>query len=103
MTCDDDGRDKLERRDEVRLDRQRALGRGKRTGRVVRRLEPLRFLEQVLGARRVVSRQWIASTMRTASSSVNTRNELVRTLPWLLTASETRVIVSSSGASAITT
>ena len=38
-----------------------------------------------------------------ASRSVNTRNELVRTLPWLLTASETRVIVSSSGASAMTT
>lgn len=43
------------------------------------------------------------STSCSASRSSNTRNEFVRTLPWLLTASATRVMVSSSGASAMTT
>lgn len=44
-----------------------------------------------------------ASTSATASVSVKTRKEFVRTFPWLLTARDTRVIVSSSGASATIT
>jgi len=44
-----------------------------------------------------------ASTSFNSSCSVNTRNEDVRTLPWLLTDIDTRDIVSSSGASAMTT
>lgn len=48
-------------------------------------------------------RQRMPSTSASASASVKTRNEFVRTLPWLLTASDTRVIASSSGASAMTT
>lgn len=43
------------------------------------------------------------SMRASASDSVNTRKLFVRTLPWADTASETRVIVSSSGASATTT
>ncbi len=43
------------------------------------------------------------STRSTVSSSVKTRNEFVRTFPCALTASETRVIASSSGASAMIT
>lgn len=76
--------------------RQRDRAGGVAGGMARERLcqQPFRF---------VGSRQSRPSVNASASCSVNTRKELVRTLPWLLTASETRVIVSSSGASAMTT
>lgn len=71
-------------------------------GVVVLRLALLRLSQQVVrfGAR-VAQRS--PSISCNASGSLKTRNEFVRTFPWLLTAREMRVIVSSSGASAITT
>lgn len=95
-------REMLERLDVVGVEFERApheinAGRG-----VVCGLQALRLGEQC--ARRVVlGGQCSPSTSASASCSVNTRKLFVRTLPWLLTASATRVIVSSSGASAVIT
>lgn len=75
-----------------RRDRLRGIARLVRCERLI-----------VCGAGVVVRAQVSPSTSFSASFSVNTRNEFVRTLPWLLTASDTRVIDASSGASAITT
>ena len=92
----------LQRLDVVRVEIERAARERDARGRVVGGLAPLRLGEERAGLVVRVG-QCIASTSFSASSSVNTRNEFVRTLPWLLTASDTRVIVSSSGASAMTT
>lgn len=60
-------------------------------------------LTKQIGGAGVERRQDAPSTSCNASASVNTRNVLVRTFPWLLTARATRVMASSLGASAMTT
>ncbi len=94
-------RQMLERFRVVRVDGDRASCQFDRARRVAGRVR-----SQSIGvqrARLVVRRRYrMPSTSCNASCSVKTRNEFVRTLPWLLTASDTRVIVSSSGASATT-
>lgn len=92
----------LDRLDVVRIEIERLSGECDARRGIVRGLTLLCFGEE-RPCRRMRVAQCIASTNFSASSSVKTRNEFVRTLPWLLTASETRVIVSSSGASAMTT
>ena len=99
---DEQRREVLERLSERRVELDGPLRERDGAAGVARRCRCTRVVEQALGAR-VRRRQRMPSTSLRASSSVKTRNELVRTLPWPLTASETRVIVSSSGASAITT
>ncbi len=99
---DQQRRELLQRFDVVGITLQRALRQLQARGDVVRGLAPLCFGEQGAG---IVARlaQCNPSTSLSASGSVNTRNEFVRTLPWLPTARDTRVIVSSSGASAMMT
>lgn len=87
----------FERLREVRIKRDRRARQFDAASRVSRSVCVERFLEQ---SARVVRSQFAPSIIDNVSASVKTRNELVRTLPWLLTASETRVIVWSSGASA---
>jgi len=92
----------LERLDAVRVQSQRLTRECHASCDIASRVALLRAEEQrvrLFAGRRQLS----PSTNRNASGSVNTRNEFVRTLPWPLTASDTRVIVSSSGASATTT
>jgi hypothetical protein len=92
----------FERFDVRRIEVERLAGQFDARGDVTRRVaDECSFEER---PRLIVLRgQCSPSTSFRASCSSNTRNELVRTFPWLLTASETRVIVSSSGASAMTT
>ncbi len=99
---DEDGCEVLERFDVVGVDLERAMREGHTARDVARGVALLCLGKERAG---VVSRaaQCMPSSRERSSASVKTRNELVRTFPWLLTASETRVIVSSSGASAMTT
>ena len=99
---DEDRREMLERFDAVGIDRERLAREFHARGDVTGGVALLGLGKQ--GAR-VVSgaAQCMPSSIVRSSGSVKTRKEFVRTLPWLLTASETRVIVSSSGASAMTT
>jgi hypothetical protein len=92
----------LERLDIVRVDGDGASCEFDAARNVAGRMQPPRLLEDRprLGARVA---QRTPSISLSVSSSLKTRKEFVRTLPWLLTASDTRVIVSSSGASAMTT
>ena len=92
----------LQRFDVVGVKLQRASRQIQARSDVMRGLTPLGLGEQSAG---FIARlaQCNPSTSLSASGSVNTRNEFVRTLPWLPTARETRVIVSSSGASAMMT
>lgn len=83
----------------IRFERNRRTREVNAAGGIPRGVGCQRFLEQ---AARFARRQIVPSIMDNVSASVKTRNEFVRTLPWLLTASDTRVIVSSSGASAST-
>lgn len=91
----------FQRFDVIRIDGERASAQRDRL-RCVARFMSFECLPEKV-ARFVRLRQPIASTSFNSSSSVNTRNEAVRTLPWLLTDIDTRDIVSSSGASAMTT
>ncbi len=88
--------------DAVRVERQGLARERHARGDVVRRVTGLRLAKELA---RLVDRvaQRLPSISPSASFSVKTRNEFVRTFPWPLTASATRVIVSSSGASAMTT
>lgn len=98
----DHGRPEMfQRLDVVRVERECAP-RERHALRHVARFVTFACLREE-GSRFVGLRQLSASTSFSSSSSVNTRNEDVRTLPWLLTDIETRDIVSSSGASATTT
>lgn len=101
-TRDERGAKILERRDETGVQVERLTGERDAARHVAGGVPRARTLEQRRG-RVVIARQRRPSMICSASSSVKTRNEFVRTLPWLLTVSETRVIVSSSGASAMTT
>lgn len=92
----------FERFDERWIEEDRLSGEIDRRLGVATLMRRERRFKQALRFR-VRRRQRMPSTSASASCSVNTRNVFVRTLPWLLTASETRVIVSSSGASAMTT
>ncbi len=87
--------------DVIRIERECPQRQRFACGEIVGALPELRLTEEFAGV--LAGRQRIPSTSPSASCSVKTRNELVRTLPWPLTASATRVIVSSSGASAMTT
>ncbi len=92
----------FERLDVLRIEFERLAGEFDARGDVTRRVVTERAFEE--RSRFIVRRsQRSPSTSFRASCSLNTRNELVRTFPWLLTASATRAIVSSSGASAMTT
>ena len=91
----------LQRLDVVRIDGQRSARQFDAACDIACFVTRARLVEQ--GPRLVRCRQPSASTSLSSSCSVNTRNEAVRTLPWLLTDIETRDMVSSSGASAITT
>lgn len=99
---DQQRRELLKRFDVVGIQLKSALRQLQARGDVVRGLTPLCLGEQ---SARIFARlaQCNPSTSLSASGSVNTRNEFVRTLPWLPTARDTRVIVSSSGASAMMT
>lgn len=92
--------EKLHRLHEIRVDGERLAGVLDRARDVAQRLGRTRPGEQLL---RSGLAQDAAPTRRSVSSSVNARNELVRTFPCALTASDTRVIVSSSGASPMMT
>ena len=96
-----DHRKLVERLNELGIGVERLTRECLTRGNVVCGVPLLGVVEELLGV--AVGRQRTPSTRRTASSSVKTRNEFVRTFPWPLTASATRVIVSSSGAWAMTT
>ena len=100
--CNEASAYELQRLDEVGVEGKRALSALQSASDVPRCMETL-GLGEGSSSILVLSGQVIPSTICSASSSVKTRNEFVRTLPWALTARDTRVIVSSSGASAITT
>jgi hypothetical protein len=99
---DEQGRQVLERFDVIGVERERAPRQGNGFRDVMRRMT-LAGLREEGACLCLGGRQWMPSTSASASLSVKARNEFVRTLPWPLTASDTRVIVSSSGASAMTT
>lgn len=98
---DEQGGEVLQRLDVLWIQFERPAGEFDTCRHIARGVMPKCIREE--RARFLLRRQRDPSTSFSACCSSNTRNELVRTLPWLLTASATRVIVSSSGASAMMT